>query len=105
MKKCSKCKEDKDSDKFYRTSQTRDGLRSYCIICYNKITKEWKEKNKEKYNKGRLSYYHRNREKVNKRTREYQAKLRECVQAYHEIYDRPETIQEFKKRWFSEKMQ
>lgn len=102
MKKCTKCKKEKDSDKFYRDKNTRDGLRYCCKECFAKLSKKWKDENKEKYNNGRLSYYRRNRKKINKRTRDYQAKLRECVRAYHEVYNRPETIQEFKERWFDE---
>lgn len=53
MKKCNKCKENKELLKFDKDKNKKDGLQSQCKLCLNK----WRKDNnkKVKKNQGRLS--------------------------------------------------
>lgn len=48
MKKCSKCKVEKDSSEFYRCRRNKDGRQGRCIECDRKRVNEWRKKNKER---------------------------------------------------------
>jgi len=48
MKKCSKCKVEKELDKFGKDKYTKDGLRYYCKQCATIKSKEWKNSNLQK---------------------------------------------------------
>lgn len=49
VKKCSKCKEEKDMSCFNKTCRSHDGHDCYCRDCRKAINKEWQEKNVDKY--------------------------------------------------------
>ena len=46
-KMCSKCKEIKGLNQFYRQSKAKDGLTAWCKICKKLDTREWTLRNKE----------------------------------------------------------
>lgn len=48
MKTCSKCKIEKDFDKFTPSYITTDGFLYQCKECDNSYKKEWKKNNPEK---------------------------------------------------------
>ena len=53
MKKCSKCKEEKSFDNFWKDRTTSSGYRSYCKDCKpnrRKYHDEWRAKNRDKVN-------------------------------------------------------
>jgi len=53
MKTCTKCKEEKLVNNFYRKRAASDGLFSYCKVCEgNRVKKYWSE-NKDKWRKTR----------------------------------------------------
>ena len=51
MKKCSRCKEEKSYDLFYKNSKRKDGHQDLCIECTKKQGKEHWAKHKDKWNK------------------------------------------------------
>lgn len=46
MKKCTKCKEDKELDQFNKTDKHKDGLKNWCKLCVREYDKIYQEKNK-----------------------------------------------------------
>ena len=70
MKKCSKCKVEKEKKDFNKDMQKRDGLCSKCKNC----TKEHYSKNKEKILKQSKEYQKENRAKILKQKKEYYKK-------------------------------
>lgn len=65
-KKCTKCKEKKDIELFYKDNYKKDGLSSSCKKCHLKLQRENKEKRGLYINKWR----NKNRDKVNKQERD-----------------------------------
>ena len=64
LKKCSKCREDKDMDMFHKSNATKDGLQKQCKVCRRATAKAWakanpeqKRKNTEKFNKNNPDYH------------------------------------------------
>ena len=52
MKKCPKCKEEKEFSEFYKDKRTKDNLRAWCKICNAKYNKKYKKSDKwKKYNR------------------------------------------------------
>ena len=81
-KKCSKCKEVKLRDEFYKNNAKKYGLSSECKECakkkarlYNKNnkekTKEYRERNKEKIRRNWKLWYEKNRKKPEKIKKTY----------------------------------
>lgn len=56
MKTCYKCQIKKFKNEFYKDAGMPDGYRADCKTCKNKKTAEWREKNKEYYNKSMRDY-------------------------------------------------
>jgi len=48
LKKCTKCKQDLPSDKFYKNKLTKDGHSIYCVDCTKINSKKYFEKKKVK---------------------------------------------------------
>lgn len=77
MKTCTKCKKELPKKRFYKYSQSKDGLDYVCIECSSAASrlnyrnskeaqckkKIWQEKNKERHNQHVRNYYQRKREK------------------------------------------
>jgi hypothetical protein len=55
-KQCSKCKETKSLDQFYKNKDGKYGLRSNCKECSNKINTEYYTNNRDRLKK----YYREN---------------------------------------------
>lgn len=51
MKKCSKCKIEKEFSEFPKTKTNKDGLSYLCSICNKEVTKQYREKNADRYYK------------------------------------------------------
>jgi 5-methylcytosine-specific restriction endonuclease McrA len=71
IKQCSKCKETKSFDQFYRSKKDKSGVSSYCKECSIKISKEYNTNNRDKIRKYKKEYNTNNRDKINKRKKEY----------------------------------
>ena len=74
MKKCSRCKVEKDYDEFYKDNSTKDGYNCICKVCRVEAYRK-KVKNDPVYalkDKMRNAKYHKdNREKIAKRKKEW----------------------------------
>ena len=76
MKRCSRCKEEKNLDEFSRDKSAKDGLQYMCKICQ----KEHYQMNKEK----KKQYYLMNKEK----RKEYVQMNKEEIKQYHKEYNK-----------------
>lgn len=47
LKKCTRCKIEKDKSEFYKNKNMSDGLNSWCKDCVREYKREWQHKNKE----------------------------------------------------------
>lgn len=56
MKKCSKCKQTKPLVEFNKTSSNKDGLSYLCQPCNLKVTRDYRSKNRDKYNLNQKTY-------------------------------------------------
>ncbi len=83
MKKCSKCGEEKELDRFYKRKDTKDGYRNNCKDCHNLNTKagtikyQQKESSKEKNRIHNKSYWKENKEYLSVKNKEKYDKNRE----------------------------
>lgn len=57
MKKCSKCKEEKSSEKFRRDASRADGLAYICKVCANAKQREYTARSSAKINARRRAVY------------------------------------------------
>ena len=82
MKKCSKCKEEKDFSEFHKNKRSVDGYQNQCKACRKthadltkekkaKKDKEWYERNKEKQRAKVREYRQNNLEVCKERNRRY----------------------------------
>lgn len=81
LKKCSYCQKklELNSDNFHRDSARPDGFKTICVSCELQYNREWRAKNRERYNNRRHSYYLKNRAHIiqqvkNRRARQKMAK-------------------------------
>lgn len=120
MKKCTKCSVEKLLSDFPKCSSgTKDGLASWCRICYNEKNKLWREKNKEYVKKSNNKYYNNNRilyieqvkkynEKNNDKILDYRKKYfeknKDKIKEYNNIYisQNKDKIKEFHKKYRDE---
>ena len=101
VKKCSKCKEEKELSEFYKSKIAKDGLQYFCKKCvsdyrekhkkhykeyHKEYHKEWLEKNKEKRKETQKEYRKKNREYNKEYQKEYRKKNRERVREYRKEY-------------------
>jgi hypothetical protein len=75
MKKCSKCKLDKEDVDF---NKYKNGLQNWCRLC----CKEYDKINKEKNSKIDKEYYLKNKEKLNARAKLWNLKNKEKTKLY-----------------------
>lgn len=81
-KVCSKCGIEKDESEFYKKSQMKDGLFSYCTTCHNMQTASYYRINKDKVCNRQAAYYKDNAE--NKKT--YRKARAEKSKVYQRSY-------------------
>lgn len=61
---CNKCKEEKGLCDFYNYKKSKDGKRTICKKCMNKINSEYVNNNREKVKKIKDKYVNNNKDKV-----------------------------------------
>jgi hypothetical protein len=110
MKQCSKCKQTKEPEMFYKNRSSLDGLRTNCKSCskqYREDTKEhqkeYRDKNKEKNSRmwkeryyddkspkqeKNKSYYEKNKEKIKLKSKEYYENNSEKKKSYQRDYQK-----------------
>ena len=86
MKKCSKCKEEKDFIEFHNHKRTKDGYTCRCKECSLNDKKEYYEKNKDKVKEKVKEYRENNLDKVKKNVKEHYKKNRETLLEYKKNY-------------------
>jgi len=84
MKKCVKCKTEKELTEFSKHKKNKDGFRYACKSCekeYNKVNKEYRKEyrqaNKDKINEYKKEYLQANRERLNEYHKEYNKAYKE----------------------------
>jgi len=60
---CSKCREEKSSDEFYKQTKSRIGLSLYCKKCSLKSLREWRSKNPKRPAELSKNWRDKNKEK------------------------------------------
>ena len=108
MKKCTKCKEEKEYSEYSFKKTCRDGYASICKNCvkeYSKIhyynnkekrnieIKEYVLKNKEKINQYQKLWVEKNKEKIKEKAKEYRENNKELIKE-----KRKEYLKEYRKK-------
>lgn len=92
MKKCYKCKEEKNLQEFAKDKSKKDGLNSSCKVCSKLMVKNYHKENKEKIKASRKIYNQKNKDKN-----------REYWESYYAV--NKETLLEKAKEWYQENKQ
>lgn len=106
MKTCCKCKKEKPSNDYWRSSHAKDGLQTMCILCSKERRsstlerqrdREYHQALKEKRNAYYREYRRMNRDKIRERRKEYLANYRKenasKIEVYmREYFSKPENI-------------
>ena len=97
MKKCYKCKEEKELTEFSKNKLKKDGYDGKCKSCF----KEYRENNKEKIKEYRKEYKKYNKEKIKEHNKKYYEKIKEYHKEYFKEYrkNNKEKIKEYKKEY------
>lgn len=82
MKKCKKCKVDKELENFSKHKLSKDGLQPYCKDCNREYKKQYAIDNRIKINESAKSYRLKNKQHVAKNIKRYQQKNKK------EIYEK-----------------
>ena len=77
MKKCTKCKIEKQLIYFGKAKRSKDGLTNHCKLCN-------KENRKENYKQ----YYEKNKDKIQEYKKEYNKKNKENIKEQRKKYDK-----------------
>jgi hypothetical protein len=112
MKKCTKCRKEKNCGSFSKNKNNKDGLSYRCKVCdkqYRKDNKDriskynrlYREKNKEKASEYNSQYQKINKEKLSEQKRVYREKNKEEVLEYSKIYrkNNKENLAEYIKQY------
>lgn len=101
MKKCVKCKNEKQLSDFSKLSCNKDGYHSLCKICINQRNKKYRDNNLEKMKKARKKYYDNNIDRLRKQKRESAKKFVDKKADYDVAYrlNNVEKIRQYKKNW------
>jgi hypothetical protein len=92
LKKCSKCKQDKDTSLFYANTRMKDGLHSFCIVCHKASTQARKKITradpvvKEKERQYRAEYRAKNQQFCNELTKKWRENNVQYIQQYSKTY-------------------
>tara|TARA_R110001599_G_C12150228_1_gene651387 strand:+ start:426 stop:1172 length:747 start_codon:yes stop_codon:yes gene_type:complete len=86
MKKCTKCKIEKELNEFQKDKQKKDGLSSSCSVCSRQKSKIYYDNNKEKEKKRKKIYHQNNKEKVTLRVKKWYENNKEEYLSKQKIY-------------------
>jgi len=76
---CNKCKEEKGICEFGSDNRSKDKLLNICKNCDRVKSKEYREKNREKYLLSQKKFYEKNKERQSTYSKEYYNKKREEI--------------------------
>jgi hypothetical protein len=76
---CCKCKDEKEICEFGKNNRNKDKLQGICKSCDKLKSKEWKEKNREKYLLSQKNTYKSNKEKRLKKSKDYYIENRDDI--------------------------
>jgi hypothetical protein len=104
MKKCPKCKKEKDFNDFHKHKRSKDGLACRCKECSLDDKKEYYEKNKEKVREKVKNYREANLEKVKETVKSHYEKNRDSLLEYKKKYhiDTEERRKDLNFKWREE---
>ena len=71
MKRCSRCKIEKELDEFNKSKSTKDGLQNMCKLCQKQYQKEYQKQYYQLNREKKKQYFQRNKEKRNQYTNQY----------------------------------
>lgn len=79
-KRCSKCKQDKDTSLFYANGRMKDGFNSFCIVCHkaDNLARKAKNRSDAKFKAAELVYKKQYRERTVAERAAYMAQWREA---------------------------
>lgn len=117
MKKCSRCKNEKNENEFGKNKNSKDGLWCYCKSCVSKIGKIerdnkreylkeksriYREKNPEKFKESCRKHYLKNRERKQDFQRNYYWKNRQKITIKRKEYNATEKNKENRRKYYQE---
>lgn len=77
MKRCTRCKVEKELSEFSKNKKSKDGLQHICKSCAAIEHKEWHEKNKEHIKEYSKEWYENNKERVKESAKEWRINNKE----------------------------
>lgn len=77
LKLCTKCKEEKQINEFYKDNSKSDGLYSSCKFCNSKKNKKITEEQRRKINERKKEYREKNKYKLKEKRKENKDKIKE----------------------------
>lgn len=100
LKRCGRCKRDRELICFGKHSNSKDGLQIWCKDCKKKYCLDNVENEKNR----RKKYYQKNKNKINKKNKEYYKNNKEKISEYYKQYvkENKEKIKEYKKQYYTE---
>lgn len=104
LKRCASCADYKPLHLFAKSSQSKDGLHSYCKPCANRKRQEWREQNRDKDRASTRRWADKNLERARSNAKAYWASHREehkerCKSRY---YADPEKHNAETRAWYRE---
>jgi hypothetical protein len=86
MKKCVRCKIEKELTEFSKDKNSKDNLKYACKKCLCIANKIYSQNNKEKESEKAREYYIKNKEKIDSKHREYNEKNKENLKEKRKQY-------------------
>ena len=87
MKKCTKCKVDKEITEFFKDKQKKNGIYPSCKECNEEYRKEHhKEYYKDKIKEHKKEYYKENKDKIIERQKEYDKENKDKINKRQKEY-------------------
>tara|TARA_R100001244_G_scaffold23249_1_gene24014 strand:+ start:182 stop:793 length:612 start_codon:yes stop_codon:yes gene_type:complete len=88
MKKCTKCKVDKEITCFGKRADNNDGLMYHCKECRKESKKEYRKKNKDKIKEYHKEHYKANKDKRKERQKEYRKENKDKINKSSKEYQK-----------------
>jgi len=86
MKKCTKCKLDKEITCFGKRADNNDGLMYHCKECRKESKKEYRKENKDKIRESYKKYQKENKDKIREYDKEYRKENKDKIKEQKKKY-------------------